>query len=107
VSDEAIAERLGALERVIMALAAQVARQSEFQALVAHRLSDLSHVSVAEAAIILKCSERTVRRRIHASELTLETIPGRKEMGIPLRQVRPDWIDVRALATAKGRESRG
>lgn len=101
---EAFARMLAPLIDAISVMSKQVQAQAEFYAFLAYRLSDISHASIAETARILKVSTKTVRRRIESGELTLETMPGSRAKGIPLRQVRPDWINVRALATARERE---
>jgi excisionase family DNA binding protein len=70
------------------------------------RFGDCTHLSVREAANALGCSVPTVRRKIAAGTLTLETVPGMKEGGIPIEQLYARWIDIRAARAAMERAKR-
>jgi hypothetical protein len=79
------------------------------------RVTDKSHVSKAEAAVMLSqrwhhvVSERTVKRMIERGLLTFERIPGTRQSGIPLRQVQSveaSYVSTRAQRTAKERHGK-
>jgi AraC-like DNA-binding protein len=99
-----ITARMEGMERLLMQIASKLDTQAEFQTLLAQRVSDLRYLSIEEVAQARKCSKKTVRRRIAEGEFTLMQIPGTTEKGIPIMQVWPDRVDVRALATAEERD---
>lgn len=69
------------------------------------RLTDPTHLTVSEAARFLGLSEKTVRTRIKSGALTLETIPGTRRRGIPLRQLSSGWVSAK-FARELGVENR-
>ncbi len=75
-----LAHRLGRIEQTLSVVM-----------LIAARLTDITHVSVPEAARALGVSVKTVRRRIEAGSLKLETIPGTKHSGIPVDRLYDGW----------------
>lgn len=104
LSQASIEERIEAMERLLLDIASTLRTQAEFQALMAQRFSDLRYMTIDEVAAAWKCSTKTVRRRIAERKLTLAQIPGTKTLGIPILEVWPDRVDVRALATAESRD---
>ena len=58
------------------------------------RITDPTHLSVAEVARIKRVCEKTVRNWIAKRKLTLEIISGTRQSGIPTEQVFSGWIDI-------------
>lgn len=52
---------------------------------------DPTHLSVENTARVLGVSVRTIRRRIAAGDLVLETIPGTRTTGIPVTAIYSRW----------------
>lgn len=80
-------ERIAELEklmRVVLLLVAQSA--------------DPTHLSIEAAARALGVSTKTIRRRIAAGSLTLETIPGSRRCGIRIDELYDGWWIPLALA---------
>jgi hypothetical protein len=70
--------------------------------------TDPTHLSIEGAARALGVSVKTVRRRIAAGTLTLETIPGSNRRGIAIDAVyRAGWWVPLAVARAAVEEERG
>ena len=100
-----LAERM--LERITQQLATLRAEQEEtreYIAILASRVSDLSHMSIDEVALRRKVSRATVRAQIRAGHLTLERIPGTKISGIPIDQVFSGWLPLATSRAAAAKE---
>lgn len=60
--------------------------------------ADPTHLSIEAAARALGVSTKTIRRRIAAGSLTLETIPGSRRCGIRIDEIYDGWWVPLALA---------
>ncbi len=56
------------------------------------RVTDTSHLTVAEAARFCGVSQKTIRSRIAAGRLTLEIIPGTRRAGIQIAELASGWV---------------
>lgn len=70
------------------------------------RLTDSTHVSVAEAARIRRVSTKTIRNWVAKGILTLERVPGTRQWGIPLEQLTSGWLSREAAARLLERRRR-
>lgn len=70
------------------------------------RLTDATHLSVAEAARFARVSTKTIRNRIISGLLTLETIPGTKRYGIAIAQLASGWVSAKQVSRLRERNRR-
>jgi predicted DNA-binding transcriptional regulator YafY len=68
--------------------------------------ADPTHLSIEAAARALGVSTKTIRRRIAAGSLTLETIPGSRRCGIRIDEIYDGWWVPLALARKLVEEER-
>jgi excisionase family DNA binding protein len=90
------------LEEVRM-LSSAVQELGRVAATLLERFTDVTHLTVAEAARFLGVSEKTVRSRIKEGSLALETIPRTRRYGISTRQLSSGWVSAK-LARQFGRK---
>jgi hypothetical protein len=76
----------------------------ELVPLILAQVSDPTHLSIEGAARALHVSTKTIRRRISAGTLRLETIPNTRRTGIAIEQLYSEWIDLRTSRKALERE---
>lgn len=101
---EDLAVRIGALEQQVAEMVRLLGDTLKVTSVVLSRVTDVTHLSVREAAAYRNCTEKTIRRRIASGVYTLECIPGTGVKGIPIEQVRKGWIDARAAEEAERRD---
>jgi hypothetical protein len=65
---------------------------------------DPTHLSIDAAARALGVSAKTIRRRISAGTLRLDTIPGTRRSGIAIDELFSSWVDLRTSRRAFERE---
>jgi hypothetical protein len=99
-----LAVRIGAIERTMAELVAALGASMAVTERVLARVAESSHLSVAEVARMMDCSEKTVRRKIAAGAYTLECIPGTRKSGIPVHQIRAGWVKAEPVRAAEKRE---
>lgn len=80
-------ERIAELEKLMRVVILLVAQNA-----------DPTHLSIESAARALGVSTKTIRRRIAAGSLTLETIPGSRRCGIRIDELYDGWWVPLALA---------
>ena len=80
-------ERIAELEKLMRVVILLVAQSA-----------DPTHLSIEAAARALGVSTKTIRRRIAAGSLTLETIPGSRRCGIRIDEIYDGWWVPLALA---------
>lgn len=68
------------------------------------QVTDPTHLSIEGAARALGVSTKTIRRRISAGSLHLETIPETRRSGIAIDELFNQWIDLRTSRRAFERE---
>ena len=88
-------ERITELEKLMRVVILLVAQSA-----------DPTHLSIEAAARALGVSTKTIRRRIAAGSLTLETIPGSRRCGIRIDEIYDGWWVPLALARKLVEEER-
>jgi hypothetical protein len=88
-------ERIAELEKLMRVVILLVAQNA-----------DPTHLSIEAAARALGVSTKTIRRRIAAGSLTLETIPGSRRCGIRIDEIYDGWWVPLALARKLVEEER-
>jgi hypothetical protein len=68
------------------------------------QVTDPTHLSIEGAARALGVSTKTIRRRISAGSLHLETIPETRRSGIAIDELFTQWVDLRTARRAFERE---
>lgn len=68
------------------------------------QVTDPTHLSIESAARALSVSTKTIRRRISAGSLHLETITGTRRSGIAVDELFNQWVDLRTSRRALARE---
>ena len=67
------------------------------------RVTDVTHLTVAEAATFAGVSQKTIRNRVRKGLLTLEMIPGTRRYGIPTAELSSGWLRLVTPGTEKRR----
>lgn len=67
---------------------------------------DPTHVSVSDAARILRVSVRTIRRKIARGELRLDVVADGRKTGIAIEQLYEQWIPLGVSKQSYEREKR-
>jgi hypothetical protein len=68
------------------------------------QVTDPTHLSIEGSARALGVSTKTIRRRISAGTLHLETIPETRRSGIAIDELFNQWVDLRTARRAFDRE---
>jgi hypothetical protein len=99
-------ELVAAVKTAVESLDDGVRDVSNLTKLMMSRQTDVTHVTVSEAATFMSVTTKTIRNRIAAGQLTLEAIPGTRKSGIPVRELSSGWLPIRDTRMIAGRGRR-